>query len=522
MGRIATGMGKPFEKQCRFFVHPVTTVLSDQKAPIRTAALLTLSAVASACDGLESMVPGIHSGLETTNPMQKGSLLHWIADWFKEHPPPSSLDLSTWASSIVVSLDDRNADVRKAAQALLPSLIACAGFDYVMQQTNSLKPASRGSAIPLIQGARSAASAAPPTTTASTQPPKGSKSLPKVAAPEMPSSSSPPDSPGMSAPPSRAGSKISGVRRKLPQGNRPESRSDTPAEPMASRALKAPSGALKRPGASSALARPPVAQTPTTSSPLFGTNPDNRKARCGKDSHKWVNEGGPTRKDLAELLQNQMESHATKELIGRLFSHDHNAVNDHVAGLTMMCELYNSPQLGDDSVESICLANFDLPLKYASIKAHEPQPNLISKCLEIVETVLAFLRMANQQLTDNEALCFIPTIIFKVSPIISLEVHKLIHLQLGDAREQVRVRVQQIIQDLPKVYAYSRVFQLLLDYGLKSKVAKTRQGTLDEMGSILRKSGMGACEPSKAFPVIAAMISDKDSQVRKSALGALR
>ncbi|KAK0210718.1 microtubule associated protein [Desarmillaria ectypa] len=507
VGRIATGMGKPFEKQCRFFVHPVTTVLSDQKVPIRTAALLTLSAIASACDGLESMVPGIHSGLETSNPMQKGTLLHWISDWFKEHPPPSSLDLSTWASSIVVSLDDRNADVRKAAQALLPSLIAFAGFDYVMQQTNSLKPASRGSAIPLIQAARSAGSPTLPTTGTSTQPSKTPKSLPKAAAPELPSSSSPPDSPGMSAPPSRAGSKISGVRRKLPQGNRPESRSETPAEPVASRALKTPSGALKRPGASSALARPPVAQAlpPPTSLPLFGTNLDSRKTRCGKDSHKWVNEGGPTRKDLAELLQNQMESHATKELIGRLFSHDHNAINDHVAGLTMMCELYNSPQLGDDSVESICLANFDLPLKYASIKAHEPQPNLISKCLEIVETVLAFLRMTNQQLTDNEALCFIPTIIFK----------------LGDAREQVRVRVQQIIQDLPKVYAYSRVFQLLLDYGLKSKVAKTRQGTLDEVGSILRKSGMGACEPSKAFPVIAAMISDKDSQVRKSALGAL-
>ncbi|KAK0459692.1 microtubule associated protein [Desarmillaria tabescens] len=507
VGRIATGMGKPFEKQCRFFVHPVTTVLSDQKAPIRTAALLTLSAIASACDGLEPMVPGIHSGLETSNPMQKGTLLHWIADWFKEHPPLSSLDLSTWASPIVVSLDDRNADVRKAAQALLPSLITCAGFDYVMQQTNSLKPASRGSAVPLIQAARSAGSPTLPTTAASTQPPKTSKSLLKAAAPELPSSSSPPDSPGTSAPPSRAGGKVSGVRRKLPQGNRPESRSETPTEPMASRALKPPSGALKRPGASSTLARPPVAQAlpPPTSSPLFGTNLDSRKARCGKDSHKWVNEGGPTRKDLAELLQNQMESHATKELIGRLFSHDHNAVNDHVAGLTMMCELYNGPQLGDDSVESICLANFDLPLKYASIKAHEPQPNLISKCLEIVETVLAFLRMANQQLTDNEALCFIPTIIFK----------------LGDAREQVRVRVQQIIQDLPKVYAYSRVFQLLLDYGLKSKVAKTRQGSLDEMGSILRKSGMGACEPSKAFPVIATMISDKDSQVRKSALGAL-
>ena len=33
---------------------------------------------------------------------------------------------------------------------------------------------------------------------------------------------------------------------------------------------------------------------------------------------------------------------------------------------------------------------------------------------------------------------------------------------------------------------------------------------------------MSACEPSKAFPVIASMLSDKDSQVRKSALGTLR
>jgi cytoskeleton-associated protein 5 len=84
------------------------------------------------------------------------------------------------------------------------------------------------------------------------------------------------------------------------------------------------------------------------------------------------------------------------------------------------------------------------------------------------------------------------------------------------------VRVQQIIQALPKVYAYSRIFQLLLEYGLKSRVAKTRQGTLDEMTGLLKRSGLGACEPNKAFPLIASMISDKDTQVRKSALTFLR
>jgi len=82
--------------------------------------------------------------------------------------------------------------------------------------------------------------------------------------------------------------------------------------------------------------------------------------------------------------------------------------------------------------------------------------------------------------------------------------------------------VQQIIQALPKVYAYSRLFQLLLEHGLKSKVAKTRQGALDEMTGLLKRSGMGACDPNKAFPLIASMIADKDAQVRKSALTTLR
>jgi cytoskeleton-associated protein 5 len=84
------------------------------------------------------------------------------------------------------------------------------------------------------------------------------------------------------------------------------------------------------------------------------------------------------------------------------------------------------------------------------------------------------------------------------------------------------VRVQQIFQSLPKVYAYSRVFQLVLEHGPKSKVAKTRQLALDELGGILKRSGMGACNPTKDCPVIASMISDKDPNVRKSALTALR
>ena len=82
--------------------------------------------------------------------------------------------------------------------------------------------------------------------------------------------------------------------------------------------------------------------------------------------------------------------------------------------------------------------------------------------------------------------------------------------------------MQHVIQASLLFYPYSRVFQILLDHGLKSKVAKARQGALDEMANIVTKSGMGAMEPHKACPTIASMISDKDSNVRKSALTVLR
>ncbi|KAG7092429.1 hypothetical protein E1B28_008785 [Marasmius oreades] len=505
VARIATGMGKPFEKQNKFFVLPIATVLADQKAPIRNAALQTLTAIAIACEGLDSMIPGLTSGLETTNPLQKGTLLKWVVEWFKEHELSSSLDLSNWTGPVVSSLDDRNSDIRKAAQAILPTLIASAGFDFVMQQTNSLKPAARNTAVPLIQAARPTQAAIP---VVSAPPP----AVPPVKVkPPTPSVVQPPaPSPTEDAAPRPPANKLTGVRRKLPLGsNRPESRAETPVEAPATagaRVAKPPLVGLKRPGTSLPSSKATsTAPSPGPSLPLIGSNSEARKGRCGKDTNRWINEGGPTRKDLADLLQSQMEAHTSKELCSRLFSHDHNAINNHIAGLVMLCETYNAAQAGDDAAEAVCLANFDFPLKYVSMKLHEPQPNLISKCLELVEAVIAFLRHVNYQLTDNEALCFIPTVIHK----------------LGDAREQARVRVQQIIQSLPKIYAYSRVFHLLLDHGLKSKVAKTRQGALDELGNLLKKYGMTACEPTKAFPVVASMISDKDSAVRKSALGTI-
>ncbi|KAG5221661.1 Microtubule-associated protein, microtubule dynamics during spindle [Salix suchowensis] len=450
VSRIATGMGKPFEKHCRLFVSPVATVLSDQKAPIRATAIQTLAAIATACEGLEPLVHGITTALETSNPQQKGLCSTGLRIGSKNTNRPR-----LWISTAGHYL----CEVRKGAQALLPVIVLHAGYDYVMQQANSLKPASRGSAIPLIQAARPVNVLTPALQLPS---PPESQATPRGPSPPPPSPSPSP----VPAPTAKA-TKVTGVRRKLPLSSKPAARSETPDGTGPRAPGKLAVGGVSKAG---------IKQD--ESLPFFSSNPDARKARTAKDSNKWVNEGGPTRKDLAELLQTQMEGHASKELLNRLFSHDHNAVNDHILGLSTLCEFF-SPQNGDKSLEDICFANFDLPLKYASIKAHEPQPNLISKCLEVVETMVAFLRSLNYQLTDSEAMCFIPTFVLKSA--------------------------------LP----------ILSDYGLKSKVAKTRQGSLDEMAGLLTKFGIGACEPNKACPIMASMIADKDSLVRKAALGAL-
>ncbi len=414
VARIATGMGKPFEKHVRFFLVPVATVLADQKATYRNAALQTLTAIFNACEGFEPIVPGIATALEANNPVQRASLMGWIVETFKEHEPTPGLDLTSWSGTIVNCLDDRNVDVRKSAQALLPTLIACSSYEHVMNQTNSLKPASKSTAVPLIQAARGSAPApaakVAPAATASKvskgAPP--SKASAKAASPP-PSAPSPPlTEPAKVAPPS----KLTSVRRKLPQGtmSRPESRAESVAESATSRVPSKLGTGLKRPGPPKA----PVAEV-LDHAVFSSPNPDTKRLRLAKDANRWIIESGPSRKDLAELLQHQMEPHASKEVLALLFSHDHNAVNDHVNGLGMLQDFYANAQTGDEKLQSICIANSDLALKFVSLKTHEPQSNLVQKCLDVTDAVLAFFQSVDYQLSDQEAMVFIPTITHKVS-----------------------------------------------------------------------------------------------------------
>ncbi len=412
-------MNKSFEKQTRLFTLPVAAALSDQKANIRAAALQTLTAMAEACEGLESMTHYFTTALETQNPLQRSSLLTWIAEWCKAHEPVGHLDLNEWVAPVIACLEDRSVDVRKAAQSVLPVIVGQVGFDKVMQQTNSLKPASRGVVVPLVKIAAAAAApqTAPTPAKQQSQPAKATPA-PKLREPEPDVEDEPPPTPAPGP------SKLNGVRRKLPQAtsSRPDSRASVVEDaPTAHSRTPGKVGGIKRPG-SVATARPanstPIA---SASAPFVTMNLDAKKNRLVRDGIRFVVEPGPVRKDLVDNLQSQMEPHASRELHTLLFSRGHDAVNDYIAGLAILCDFYSSLASGDDKYgfsaqdrQNVGIANADLVLKYVSIRIHETMPSLISKCLDVVDNVTAFFRDVNHQISDPEAMVFIPTMINKV------------------------------------------------------------------------------------------------------------
>jgi len=402
IARIATGMGKPFEKYTRLYVVPIATVLADQKAPVRASAKATLTAIATACEGLESLVSGLASALEAQNPLQRSELLSWLSEWLKDHPAPPSLDLTAFAGPVVACLDDKSGDVRKGAQSILPFLMPIVGYDALVKETNNLKPASRSTVLQYLKAANSANASAK----------AEAQSLTRAAPSKTQQAPSRPESVAPESEPERAGSRIA-PKAKLGLG-------------------------LKRPAASAPSPAP--APTPTshassngTPAPFTTSNPDAKRNRLAKDVGRWTIESGPVRKDLAEFLQTQMEPHVSRDISQSLFSHDHNAVNDWVAGMTAIADCYTHTLAGDErygptseDMRAILIANSDLALKYSCLRVHENQSNLISKALDLVEAVAALLAEESYRLGDTEAACFLPTFIHKVS----LDVHSVCDLCL--------------------------------------------------------------------------------------------
>lgn len=416
VSKVATGMGAAFDKHSRILVGAVAGVCADQKATTRSAAIATLSAMADACGSLDSLYPGLGSSLESPNPALRASVLSWLAERLQAEPPAKGSDLTSLAAPVIHCLEDRNGDVRKGAGAILPFVVQHAGYEYVMDQTSSLKPASKATIVPLITAARGAAPSSGAAPTASTSaPPKaaapstsGTMNRPKVVAP----SSRAPDSPKPVPAPAR--------------GIAPPGRS-LAMKALASSARPVTGGeervsALPKPRT---LARPAsVASQHTTASstsgktiPFTTSATEARPARLRRDATRWILD--PQNKELPEYLMNQMEPNTAPEIFAQLFSKDHRAEEDFITGLSQLAEFYDRTapttfSMGEDEITGIQLANVDLALKYAALRLLSNNTQLANRCLELVGKIVETMQMANERFSDTEARLFVPALVMKV------------------------------------------------------------------------------------------------------------
>lgn len=395
VARIASGMGKPFDKLSRIFAGPVAGVLADQKANIRAAGVATLSAMADAA-GLEPLIAALDKPLDAQNPLLRKELLGWLEARFGDESVVATLDLTSLAGPVIACLEDRNADVRKSATALLPAIVSRAGYNFVLDQTSKLKPASRNTVLPLIEAARGSGAppSAPPAAAAAAKAPSAAKpagaarATAKVLRPPPPTAPTPPpDDPPTRTPAARARPSI-GVRAK------------GPAATTSSRASPAPT---------------------TREPPFRNADTDAKRVRAAKEtgSLKWVIDGTP-RPDQVDALHQQMSPNTSPELLALLFSKDHNAERDFAAGLTLLDDCARDPNLAHsfdlapEEMRARLVANVDVMFKYVTLRIGLTSTTITVKCLDLVEHLVAVLDAESHRLSDYETSALLLSLINKV------------------------------------------------------------------------------------------------------------
>ncbi|GAA5971652.1 hypothetical protein JCM11641_000672 [Rhodosporidiobolus odoratus] len=525
IARFAAAMGKPFgEKLSRVFAAPIAQTLADQKANIRAAGVTTLSAIADA-SGLDGLVTAFDKPLEGNNSVQRKELLGWLEERFKDDAASQGLDLSGLAAPVLSCLEDRNADVRKSATAILPVVILRAGYGTVMDAVAQLKPASRSTVLPIVEAAKTAASASAPAplpaqsrTTATArsapsavQPPQVADVPPPATAPAPALASSRPPS-GLTRPTAKPLRTAASSATTVDELSAPPSA--VPARLAAPRSRSSIGGI--RAAASSARAPPPFSATPppgAREAPFRSADPNPKLLRHKKEtgSMRWVVEGTP-RSDQVDWLAQQMAPQVSASLHAQLFSSDHSAERDFLAGLTTIDDVAQDPfsaeekyDVAEDEMRERLVANLDLIIKYITLRIGMTSTTITVKCLDVVEHLIPILSQSSYKASDYEATPLLVALISKV----------------GDSKEIIRQRVRNLFKALCSVYPFSKVFSTILEHGLDNKNTRVRSECVDELGQLYARHGAGIHPISQALPKIAVFIGKPDATTRTAALHAI-
>jgi cytoskeleton-associated protein 5 len=439
IGLLTKGMGKPIEKYIRPLLPLMISNLNDTKAPVRAGVTNNLDLIAEECSlGLISTPAG--TALEAEAPTLRKDLLKWLQERIvKANHNLSASDVDPIILPTLNCLLDRNADVRKAAQATAGELIATVGYDKIRNKCSNVKNNGAKTVTPIIEGLRShdkgkgatAASSGssglvPPSTGGGSS---GGTSLSRSSSrasnnnndramspgPTASSSSSSgiahPSSPKGLARPSNIKSKLAMKRKIAPPG--------AGGSGISSSSNSARSG-IPGPGSSaSASASSNNANDAGGDAPILTTDTRPKDVRADKDRGpaKWSFE--TPRKECIQLLSDQMQPHFSSSIHSLCFSNSHNKDRDWLNAIStlddcLVADVEANFGITSDEMNQRFIANLDLVLKYLSIRLYDNGTTMQLRCMDLIEHTFSMLDEAGYRMTEYEANVFLPHFITKV------------------------------------------------------------------------------------------------------------
>ncbi|KAI8337676.1 armadillo-type protein [Chlamydoabsidia padenii] len=475
-GLLVLSMGKPFEKYVKALSSDITSVLADNKASVRNAGVATLEIIRQTC-GLEGMVSAFGTSLATDSPVLRKELLTWLATFMNEQDPSgTTANYSPLISPLLSCLQDRNADVRKAAQRFLPMIMATTGIDAVLDTVSGLNNTQRQTVAPIVEAARGSALEMISSITATT-----TAARPKQASPHATSRLEPLGSTVLDnkSSPSKSGleKKLAGCRGTVVETNSFTNEASSP--------------------------------TQKTHPPLL-TNDLRIKLLRAKKEPRW--QFDTPEPNMVAALRVACEPHIHMDIVNLMFSSNHHAERDRLNALDRLSEglggvdiSMNKYGLDYADMKKRYLANSDFIFKYLTIRFFDTNTSILIKCLHLAQQLVDTFDSEGATFSEYEAVSFIPFLINKV----------------GDPKETIRTRIRSILKKICTIYPASKMVNYLLDASVNSKNAKTRIECLDEVGSLIQEYGISVMLPHKALPIIASHIRDRDAAVRQASLNAI-
>jgi len=365
-----------FDRQAKIILSDIIKIATDSKPQVRATSIKCLDSLSFQVQS-STTVDAVSEALAMENANLRVELLKWIAE--RAPKPKPKLDCVVLIAPTAKCLGDKNAEVRKMAQAAIIAFSSVLGSEKVIK---TCKGPLQDAIAPFLDQIKTAGSIMKPIAGDS-----------KVRLAEAPTKSN-------ASPAARV-------------------------EPAAAAAKKAVPMAAVKTNSTSSINVPVLSNNP----PITLNDSKGREKRSDQDrGHlKWTFEA--PRADLNEFLREQMEIHFSGEIIKQLFSEGNHKEKEFVAALASIEEMMTSSddvclskfEITAEEAQTRAAQNADSILKYITIRFFDTSTTIFMKTLDVLEVLFRLLDSRSYHLSEYEAAAFIPFFVNKVCNVSPLD-----------------------------------------------------------------------------------------------------